>query len=248
MTGWKNGCPFQPNPVADIYRGIHRHYEMMNHLFTFFLDKVWRARAASGLLTFFSEKGRADWLDACCGTGAMTIELIKRYGAGAVCCASDFSADMLHIASIKQPLKKCGVDFILCKSAQTPFADGSFNIITVSFALRNLALADDGITNHFREFHRLLKPGGVLMVLETGQPENPLLRKIFHLYVTELITRIGRVVPGSADAYGYLSSSVVSHSNADEVRTMLEEAGFSEVAMKKMTFGAVCAHYAVKMI
>ena len=127
-----------------------------------------------------------------------------------------------------------------------PFRDNSFDAITISFATRNLNINHDNLLKCLREFHRVLKPSGQFVNLETSQPKFAPIRWMFHLYVKATVGPIGRLVSGSDTAYTYLSHSICHFYSAEELDEIIRQAGFCEVSFNRMLFGATTIHKAIK--
>jgi demethylmenaquinone methyltransferase/2-methoxy-6-polyprenyl-1,4-benzoquinol methylase len=126
-------------------------------------------------------------------------------------------------------------------SLETPFQSGSFDAITIAFGLRNLEDVRKGLV----EMHRLLKPGGVLVVLEFSRPVIPVFRQGFHFYFHRVLPRIGAWISGQKTAYKYLPDSVSRFPAQRELVTMMEDAGFQEVAYRNLSGGIAALHWGV---
>ena len=225
--------------IQRMYTRIDHGYELVNHLFSLWLDVRWRAVAARQA----AERGGARWLDLCTGTGEMAAALSRRAPPGTQVVALDFSAPMLHRARAKRDATDVG--FVLGDAGRLPFGDGAFDLVTISFATRNLRGAGP-LETFFSEVHRVLAPGGSFVHLETSQPEGDLTGRLFRGYVRAAVTPIGRLVTGAAGPYRFLTTSVLRFHGARELTDILEESGFDEVTVDPMLLGAVAIHHAVK--
>ena len=127
-----------------------------------------------------------------------------------------------------------------------PFADESLDLITLSFATRNINLSKEVLTCTFAEFRRVLRPGGRLVNVETSQPPCKIVRLGFHLHVKLLVKPVGSRVSGSQKGYAYLSHTIPRFYPADELAQILSQAGFSEVSYQRMLFGVAAIHQAVR--
>jgi demethylmenaquinone methyltransferase/2-methoxy-6-polyprenyl-1,4-benzoquinol methylase len=139
-----------------------------------------------------------------------------------------------------------GVLFSLADAGQLPFEDATFDLVTISFATRNLNTSRAHLLQCFREFHRVLKPGGRFVNLETSQPENGIMRKLVHSYVFLLVRPIGKFISGSGAGYSYLSRTIPRFYPAPELKELLLGAGFSEVSYDHLLVGVAAIHRAVK--
>lgn len=231
--------------IQTFYSRIWGSYELINSIITLGLDARWRKKAAK--LAVKSGPANERFLDICSGTGQTAVYLTKHLPYSARVFAADFSQQMIKEAAEK--INKKGINnirFTLTDALCLPFADNTFDIITITFATRNLNAKAGHLLNAYREFHRVLKPGGCFLNLETSQPTYSIIKKLFHLYVKLTVKPIGRIISGSESSYAYLSSSIRSFYSAPELETILKNAGFETVEYKKMLFGAVALHKACK--
>jgi demethylmenaquinone methyltransferase/2-methoxy-6-polyprenyl-1,4-benzoquinol methylase len=204
------------------------------------LDGFWRASAAR---TAAAAGGRR-WLDVCSGTGDMAGELAALAPQGASICAADFSPEMIAGARSRPGMER--VEFVLAGAGALPFGDGTFDLLTMSFATRNVQTGTGDLAAAFREFSRVLVPGGRLVTLETSQPPNALVRACFHLFTRTWVAPVGSLVSGSREAYAYLAGSMRAFHGAEELAGVIRGAGFARVEYRRMCFGAVAVHSAVK--
>jgi demethylmenaquinone methyltransferase/2-methoxy-6-polyprenyl-1,4-benzoquinol methylase len=138
------------------------------------------------------------------------------------------------------------ITFILSDINTLPFPDNTFNLVTISFAVRNINLNREKFLESLKEIHRILKPGGRFVSVETSQPKSKIIRKFFHLYIRLAVKPIGQIISGSKSAYTYLSQTIPRFYSAEEFAEIIKEAGFSEVTFKRMFFGVSAIHIAVK--
>ncbi len=231
--------------IQTFYSRIWGSYELINRVLTLGLDALWRKKAAKIAAETCPSKER--FLDICSGTGQTAVNLTKHLPDSARIVAADFSQQMLEEASEK--INKKGIKnirFTLTDALHLPFEDNAFDIVTITFATRNLNAKEGHLLKAFREFHRVLKPGGCFLNLETSQPASSIIKKLFHLYVKLTVKPIGHLISGSESSYAYLSRSIRSFYSAPELEAILKDAGFETVEYKKMLFGAVALHNARK--
>jgi demethylmenaquinone methyltransferase/2-methoxy-6-polyprenyl-1,4-benzoquinol methylase len=230
-----------PPALREIFNRLASSYERVNHALTLGLDVCWRRRAAR----LAAQGGGSRWLDVCSGTGDMARELRRRAAPATRILALDFCRPMLARAAAR-PSQDGVFEYILAEAALLPFPDASFDLLTVAFATRNLNLTTQILTGTFREFHRVLKPGGRFVNLETSQPHLRPVRFFFRIYVRAFVLPVGRRLSGSREGYAYLSSSIPQFYPPEELAGLLKEAGFSGVTFRRFLFGASAVHIAVK--
>ncbi len=236
--------------LQKIYSEIPKRYELINHLLTFGADIRCRKKAVEfaidrdgAVRSGEAQKGDGvTWVDICSGTGETVMNLSKQADEKTTVIAADFSLPMLNIARSKPEAKK--INFVLTDARNLPFADNSIDLITISFATRNLNTNREILINTFAEFQRVLKPTGRFINLETSQPPDRFFRKLMHLFVGITVRRIGAALSGSKPGYVYLSHSIPRFYSADELSTILNEAGFSKVSYKRLYFGFMAIHKA----
>ena len=227
-------------PIQRFYHGISARYEIVNSLITMGMDKTWRRMAAEQA----ASHGGGKWLDMCCGTGDMSLDLLSNIGPNTTLFMADFSKEMLGMASEKKELKE--INRTLADAFNLPFKDDSFDLVTISFATRNLNLGKGKLERAFLEMNRILKPGGKLVNVETSQPDSRFVRTMFHLYAKAMITPTGYLFTGDKISYNFLTKSMINHYDSQAFNDILGTSGFREVEFKPMLFGAVAIHSASK--
>ncbi len=228
------------NNIQLIYSEVSGTYELVNHVLTFGMDILWRRKGAK----VAAKEGGSTWLDVCSGTGEMAVNLKRLGGRETTVVAADISLHMLHELSGEPGA--VGISCVQSDAVSLPFADGSFDLITISFATRNIDTSREKLTACFREFRRVLKPGGRFINLETSQPTSGLIRQLFHLYVRTAIKPIGSAISGSKAGYAYLSHTIPRFYDAETLSEILGDAGFSDVSYEPMMFGAAAIHRAAR--
>lgn len=226
--------------VRKIYSEVADTYELVNHVLTLGLDIYWRKKAAR---IAASADGRT-WLDVCSGTGEMAQNLSRHAEEGVKIISVDFSAPMLSKAKKKK--NHADISFVEAEARRLPFPDETVDLVTISFATRNISSSQDYLTSHLREFRRVLRQGGRFVNLETSQPSSWLLRRFFRFYVNLVVKPIGTLISGSNAGYSYLSFTIPRFYPADELSTIINQAGFSKVQYIKLFFGAAAIHIAEK--
>jgi len=223
-----------------IFADVSDRYELANHVLTFGLDILWRRRAARIAV----RDGVDLCLDVCCGTGEMGELICRLAGKGVKIVLLDFCLPMLQEASRKPHAEE--MMFVLADAGALPFRDETFDLITTSFATRNINTSRSDLIKRFKEFHRVLKGGGHFINLETSQPSSDLVRQLFHGYVNLFVRKIGRAISGWEAPYRYLSKTILRFYDADELAEIMREAGFADVIKFRMSFGVAAIHEAIK--
>jgi demethylmenaquinone methyltransferase/2-methoxy-6-polyprenyl-1,4-benzoquinol methylase len=212
--------------VRAMFDRIAPVYDAMNRVMTAGLDQRWRGATARAVV-----RPGDSVLDACCGTGDLAVAAAREGGRVT---GLDFSERMLERARRKAP----ELEWVEGDLLALPFADGSFDAATVGFGVRNVDDLDRGLA----ELRRVLHPGGRVGVLEITQPRGAL-RPFYRLWFDRIVPLLGRVLPGGS-AYTYLPASVRRFPGPDELSTMLERAGFSDVRYRTFAAGIVALHTA----
>ena len=229
------------NPtIQEMFTAVPPTYRILNQLLTLGQDNVWRKRAAR----LAASGGGRRWLDACGGTGEMAIELSRLANYGTSIFVADFSLPMMGKAREKSGAKN--IIFTLANMKCLPFQSDTFDVITISFATRNLSISQDNLLQCLGEFQRVLKPGGLFVNLETSQPRWTPIRRLFHLYVKATVKPIGRLISGSENAYSYLSHSIRHFYSPEELAEIIRQAGLREIGFKRMFLGSAAIHKAIK--
>ncbi len=226
--------------VKKMFSEVPTTYEIVNHLLTFWLDKMWRKRAAK-------IAAKADgilWADMCTGTGEMAGYLSRLAPTGTRIYGIDFSLPMLKEAK-KNPKNK-GIYFVASDIKTLPFPSECFDLVTMSFASRNINLNKNILGYSFSEIYRVLKPGGRFVNLETSRPKNSLIRWCFHLYVRVFVKAIGSRISGSRAAYAYLAKTIPRFYPSEELAGLMRQAGFSKTVFEQHLFGVAAIHQGIK--
>jgi len=230
--------------VRAMFNGIAPRYDFLNHVLSANVDRVWWKRAAR-TFTDILEKPDAFVLDVCCGTGDMTLALLRhRPLNGQPVIALDFAEEMLARAREKfdsRELADFGVQTIQADALHMPLPDGSIDLITTAFGFRNLANYEAGL----REFHRVLCPGGELGILDFSEPQGPL-GALYGVYFRHVLPRIGKALSGSGASYEYLPRSVHRFPPPSNMLTLMRDCGFRNATWTPYTFGIAGLYRAVK--
>lgn len=216
--------------VRDMFGAIAGRYDFLNHFLSANVDRRWRKICVREI----ARKNRVPnprILDVGCGTADLSIAFS---GLGPVV-GCDFCHPMLRIGAekIAGGAYSHKVSLMGADALALPFADDSFDVVVSAFVLRNLADIESG----FRETRRVLRPGGLVGILDFGMPKNPVLAPLYRLYFQSILPRIGKIVSGVEGPYGYLPDSVQSFPPVEKLKMMAEGAGFRDVDTKLLTGG-----------
>ncbi len=187
-------------------------------------------------------------LDLCCGTADLALRLASMSSDSARIVGIDFSLPMLEVAREKAEDSGTSnrVALIYGDTASLPFADGQFDCIGISFAFRNLTYKNPLALRYLAEVLRVLRPGGRFVIVESSQPGSRLIRKLFHLYMSWYVSRLGHLLSGNRGAYRYLAESASRFYTVEELRNLMLKVGFSQFLSRCLTFGVVAIHIATK--
>jgi len=227
--------------VREMFAGIAGRYDLLNHVLSLNIDKRWRRAVAVSLNTVLSDPD-ATVLDVACGTGDLALELNRETKARII--GTDFCRPMLSLAQAKAATELKPIPFVEGDAMTLPFGDNQFDAVTIAFGLRNLANVADGL----KELCRVLRPGGSLAVLEFSTPIVPGFGRLFNLYFSHVLPRIGGAVSGSRGAYEYLPDSVTKFPNQKNLAALLEVSGFETVKYRNLTGGVSALHLGTKTI
>ncbi len=230
-------------PLQKMFMKVPPSYDFLNRLLTFRLDELWRKKAGAECLKNNPQKV----LDLCCGTGDLALRLRKMAPSNTQIIALDYSEPMLKVAKKKAERKKLlNIDFHHGDVADMPFSDKYFDSIGIAFAFRNLSFHNPDLDKFIGEILRVLKPGGLFVIIETSQPENFLIRKLFHLYLRWITAPVGGTFSGYYGAYKYLAHSARNYYSNKELTEILLSKGFSKVNYKSLFAGISCLYMATK--
>jgi demethylmenaquinone methyltransferase/2-methoxy-6-polyprenyl-1,4-benzoquinol methylase len=226
--------------VREMFTQIAPRYDLLNHVLSLEMDRIWRARTAK-ILQPILNGGDARVLDLCCGTGDLAFAL-NRKGKARIW-GGDFAHTMLVRAREKAVEASKGnnermIPFVESDALRLPFADGSFDLVTTAFGFRNLANYEAGL----QEIQRVLKVGGTTAILEFTEPKPGWFGDLYRWYFREVLPRIGGVISGDKAAYTYLPKSVARFFQPEELRELMIGNGFDSVEARVWTGGTVALH------
>ena len=221
--------------IRKLFDNIAPDYDKLNHILSLNIDKGWRKKAVREIVDVQSPIAV---LDVACGTGDFTIEIAQKAAEGSRVTGIDLSEGMMKIG--REKIKAAGVsaDMVQGDCEALPYADGTFDRISVGFGVRNFEHLEIGL----QEMLRVLKPGGKLVILELSVPSNSLVRWFYKLYFLKILPAIGGMVSGDRGAYEYLPASVLRFPAPDKFTAMMQQVGYRNIVHKALTFG-ICRMY-----
>jgi demethylmenaquinone methyltransferase/2-methoxy-6-polyprenyl-1,4-benzoquinol methylase len=222
--------------VGRVFTSVARNYDVMNDLMSFGIHRLWKRHfvATSGVRT----GDRV--LDLAGGTGDIAALLKPVVGDAGEVIVGDINAAMLGVGRDRLTDRGMvrGIDWAQVNAEALPFADASFDAVTIAFGLRNVTDKERALG----EMHRVVKPGGRALVLEFSKVRDELLGKLYDFHSFQVLPRIGRLVAGDEDSYRYLAESIRKHPDQDTLKTMMEHAGFGRVDVRNLNGGIVAIH------
>lgn len=222
--------------VEDLFAAIAPRYDLINDLQSFGLHRSWKRR----FVRLADPKPGEKALDLCCGTGDVAFALA---GAGCAVNGLDFSAPMLNVAEERAARSDGAKPKFLRGDAQTiPFPDNSFDIVTISYGLRNLASWKKGLS----EMLRVAKPGGRLLVLDFGKPDNALWRALYFAYLRWFVPLFGKIFCGDSQTHAYILESLQHYPAQHGVAAEMKALGCSEVRIIHLLGGVMSMNYGRK--
>jgi demethylmenaquinone methyltransferase/2-methoxy-6-polyprenyl-1,4-benzoquinol methylase len=216
--------------VREMFTSIAPRYDLLNHVLSFNVDRMWWRRTARKFDHILS-RADAQVLDLCCGTGDMTFALLRQArGSAARILGTDFSHAMLQRAGQKSD--GTALRWVEADALSLPFGDAQFDLITTAFGFRNLADYDAGL----REILRVLRPGGECGILDFGEPDG-LIGSLYRVYFKHVLPAVGTIISGVKGPYAYLPASVERFPSSGEMLARMRHAGFREASWTPYTFG-----------
>lgn len=239
-TGKEAPADISSERVKDIFSTIAKKYERFNAVSSFGAYKAW----LSGMMRQAPISPNADVLDIAGGTGDVTFTVARAKHPRHIQC-TDLVDEMLDVARIHYADGKADgvpVDFEVVDAQSIPYADASYDVITMAYGIRNMPERDRALSEMFR----VLKPGGSLVCLEFSTPPNAVWRALYNFYLKHLIPFWGGLITGDREGFVYLSRSIKAFPNQQGLADMMTRAGFTDVTWKNYTGGIAAVHVAKK--
>ncbi len=221
-----------PREVRSMFARIAGRYDLLNRVLSAGIDRRWRRRAVRR-----SGVGRgALVVDACCGTGDLSLEFAA---AGARVVGVDFTREMVGLAPPKARGRRAATLFAHADALRLPVRSGCADVVSVAFGVRNLADAHAGL----REFVRVVRPGGMVLVLEFSPPPRGWFGRLYSFYFQRVLPKVGGWISGDAEAYRYLPRTVSAWPEPQEFRRWMERAGLEHCGHESLSFGIAALHW-----
>lgn len=227
--------------VAHVFHSVAQKYDLMNDVMSFGIHRLWKRFA----IQMSGVRRGQQVLDIAGGTGDLAKVFSREVGAEGHVVLSDINQSMLEVGRDRLIDAGCtNVDFVLA-NAETlePFADNSFDLVTISFGLRNVTDKDAAL----EAMYRVLKPGGRLLVLEFSKPVFEPFAKLYDLYSFTALPVMGKIIANDAESYQYLAESIRMHPDQTTLKNMMENAGFQNCDYHNLTGGIVAVHRGFKL-
>ena len=231
VTPVKNSSLSKKDQVAGMFNNIARRYDFLNHLLSLGVDNYWRWRT----IRILKKENPKLILDVATGTGALALSAVKLnpdkiFGV-------DISEDMLAIGRAKIKSKKLAekIELLEGDSENLIFSNDKFDAVMVAFGVRNF----ENLLKGLLEFHRVLKPGKLAVILEFSHPENKIIKSVYQFYSSRILPVVGKKISKNETAYQYLHESVEAFPSRTDFLNILKQAGFRETKSISLTFGVV---------
>lgn len=223
--------------VRGVFDSVASKYDVMNDLMSGGLHRAWKAYTV--MVANLKEGDKV--LDIAGGTGDLSMAFSKKVGATGTVVHTDINEAMLRVGRDRLTDKGILLPTLVCDAEKLPFPDGHFNLVSVAFGLRNMTHKDEAL----KEMNRVLKPGGKLLVLEFSKVAKPL-EKAYDWYSFNILPKMGSMVAGDPDSYRYLAESIRMHPGQEELKALMQQAGFGHVDYHNMSAGIVALHVGIK--
>jgi len=224
--------------VGEVFHSVAQQYDVMNDLMSLGMHRLWKRFAVqlSGVKT------GDQVLDIAGGSGDLSRLFCRAVGSSGQVVLTDINASMLNVGRNRLLDEGISIPALQCDAEKLPFAEHSFDCVIVAFGLRNMTHKQQALN----EMHRVLKPGGRLLVLEFSQVWKPL-QAIYDAYSFKLIPFIGKLVAKDADSYQYLAESIRMHPDQETLKQMMQQAGLNKVEYYNLAAGVVALHKGWKL-
>jgi demethylmenaquinone methyltransferase/2-methoxy-6-polyprenyl-1,4-benzoquinol methylase len=226
--------------VREVFDSVAAQYDLMNDLMSGGLHRLWKRFA----IELSAVRSGQTVLDIAGGTGDLAAKFSKLVGVHGKVILADINAAMLSVGRDRLIDKGAlsNIDVVQADAQFLPFEDNSIDCITIAFGLRNVTDKAKAL----RSMHRVLKPGGRVLVLEFSKPTSPLLSKVYDAYSFSALPAMGKLITDDADSYRYLAESIRKHPDQESLLEMVEDAGFVDCRYHNMTGGIVAVHRGIK--
>ena len=226
--------------VREVFDSVAAQYDLMNDLMSGGLHRLWKRFT----IELSAVRSGQTVLDIAGGTGDLAAKFSKLVGADGKVILADINAAMLSVGRDRLIDRGAlsNIDVVQADAQFLPFDDNSIDCITIAFGLRNVTDKAKALGS----MHRVLKPGGRVLVLEFSKPTSPLLSKVYDAYSFSALPAMGKLITDDADSYRYLAESIRKHPDQESLLEMVEDAGFVDCRYHNMTGGIVAVHRGIK--
>lgn len=226
--------------VASVFHSVAAKYDIMNDLMSFGVHRLWKRYTIDASAVRPGNKV----LDLAGGTGDLTRKFSEIVGESGQVVLADINDSMIKVG--REKLHNQGyvgnIEYVQANAEALPFADNTFDLVTIAFGLRNVTNKENALASIFR----VLKPGGRLLVLEFSKPQQEWLNKAYDFYSFNILPSMGQAIANDKESYQYLSESIRMHPDQDTLKAMMETAGFDQVQYTNLTGGIVALHKGFK--
>jgi demethylmenaquinone methyltransferase/2-methoxy-6-polyprenyl-1,4-benzoquinol methylase len=223
--------------VRGVFDSVASRYDLMNDLMSAGLHRAWKAYT----VMVADVRPGMSVLDIAGGTGDLALAFAPKVGPTGTVVHTDINAAMLGEGRNRLLDAGLALPTLVCDAEALPFPDAYFDRVTVAFGLRNMTHKDQALS----QMHRVLKPGGKLLVLEFSKVAKPL-EKVYDWYSFGVLPRLGKLVAGDDASYRYLAESIRMHPDQESLKTLMQQGGFGHVDYHNLTGGVVALHVAIK--
>lgn len=223
--------------VRGVFDSVAPRYDVMNDLMSLGLHRAWKAYT---VMVADVRPGQRV-LDLAGGTGDLAQAFARKVGSGGLVVHTDINASMLRVGRDRLLDAGLVLPTVVCDAEKLPFESESFDRVSVGFGLRNMTHKEQALA----EMHRVLRPGGKLLVLEFSKVARPL-ERAYDWYSFSVLPRLGRMVAGDEASYRYLAESIRMHPGQEELKAMMKKSGFGHVDYHNLTGGVAALHVAIK--
>jgi demethylmenaquinone methyltransferase/2-methoxy-6-polyprenyl-1,4-benzoquinol methylase len=224
--------------VAQVFSSVAPHYDLMNDVMSLGIHRLWKRFTVE----LAGVKAGESVLDLAGGTGDLATKFYPLVGPQGKVILGDINADMLQVGRDRLLNQGVLIDYVQLNAEVLPFADNSFDVITIAFGLRNVTHKEAALASMFR----VLKPGGRLLILEFSEFQISALKPFYDLYSFKVLPLLGRFIAKDRDSYRYLAESIRVHPNQETLLQMLQEAGFERCQYFNLSGGIVAVHRGYK--
>jgi demethylmenaquinone methyltransferase/2-methoxy-6-polyprenyl-1,4-benzoquinol methylase len=225
--------------IFQMFDSIAPTYDLVNRVMTFGLDQYWRKKLVRSL----PKEGSLKVLDCATGTGDLVVAMMEGCPRITEMVGLDLAEEMVALAKKKVESKRFAskVAWQVGSALDLPFADNTFDVVTIAFGIRNVT----DVSLALNEFRRVLKPGGRLLILEAALPQNNILRSLHLFYLRHILPRVGGWISGAKSAYRYLNETIETFPSGESFCHLMRGAGFKEVEVTGLTGGVVVVYSGV---